>query len=225
MRLAPLIALLPLTLLTACPAANDDGGDEAGDDAIDIAEARGLEVDAEATIEGYVTVAPSTFNSAMGDHGFAIADASAGIYVSVPEALEFGLGDQVRVTGSIAQIAQLTTLVADVAAVEVMNGTMDVLPRSVATGEVDETSEGELIEINGMVTQAVMDDSPYGFKSYVDDGSGEIQVFVHIVDGAPVIDLALLEVGTQVSVVGFSAQYEDTYEIAPRISEDLQAGI
>lgn len=214
--------LLLCAPLTGCPA--EPPGDVI-EDPIDIADARVLAVDEEATIEGYVTVAPGTFNSAIGDQGFAIQDATGGIYVSVPDALDFGLGEHVRVSGRLAQVAQFTTLIADTDDVEVQSGTMDIEPRSIATGEVGELNEGELIEVKGMVTQMVMDDSPYGFKVYVDDGSGEIQVFIHIVDGVPVIDLSLLAVGEMISTVGLSAQYETTYEVAPRMTEDLQAGL
>ncbi len=212
-----------LIALTSCTP-GDEGDDEGGESPIGIDAARQLGVDETATISGYVTVAPGTFNSAMGDQGFAIQDDAAGIYVSVPTLLDFDLGAHVTVTGSIAQIAQLTTLVADVADVVVEDGTMDIAPRMVATGEVNETSEGELIEIFGTVTQAVADDSPYGYKVYVDDGSGEIQVFVHIVEGQPVVELGLFEIDAPVSVIGFSAQYEDTYEIAPRMTGDVEAG-
>lgn len=214
--------LLICAPLTGCPAEDPD---VMLDDAIDIADARALAVDETATIEGYVTVAPGTFNSAIGDQGFAIQDETGGIYVSVPDALDFGLGEHVRVSGRLAQVAQFTTLIADTDDVEVQTGSMDVEPRSVLTGEVGEANEGELIEVGGTITQMVMDDSPYGFKVYVDDGSGEIQVFVHIVDGVPVIDLSLLTVGTMISAVGLSAQYEMTYEVTPRMTNDLQAGL
>jgi DNA/RNA endonuclease YhcR with UshA esterase domain len=219
----PITALLLLCApLTGCPAEDPDGMLDAR---IDIADARALEVDEEATIEGYVTVAPGTFNSAIGDQGFAIQDETGGIYVSIPDALDFEIGEHVRVSGRLAQVAQFTTLIADTDDVEVQTGdTLDVEPLVVATGEVGETNEGELVEVTGMVTQMVMDDSPYGFKVYVDDGSGEIQVFVHIVGGVPVIDLALLSIGEMITTVGLSAQYEATYEVTPRMTDDLQVG-
>ncbi|MFV8749866.1 DNA-binding protein [Nannocystaceae bacterium ST9] len=207
---------LSLLSLLGCPAESSD--------AIAIADARALAVDEAATIEGYVSVAPGTFNSAIGDQGFAIQDASGGIYVSVPDPLEFGLGERVRVSGRLAQVAQFTTLIATTAEVEVVAGSQDVAARSIATGEVAEASEGELVEVAGTITQMVMDDSPYGFKVYVDDGSGEVQVFVHIVDGVPVVPLEGLDVGVSITVIGLSAQYETTYEVTPRIAGDLQIG-
>jgi DNA/RNA endonuclease YhcR with UshA esterase domain len=208
----PVSSLLALALLTACSAGRP----------LAIADARALDVDATATVEGHVTVAPGTFNSSIGDQGFAIQDASAGIYVSVPDGLDFGLGERVRVSGRLAQVAQLTTLIADIDDVEVRSGRMDVAAGTIVTGEIGEANEGRLVEVEGTVTRAIVDDGAYGLKVYVDDGSGEVQVFVHIVEGAPVIDLSLLEVGQRIRVVGLSAQYEATYEVSPRVADDLQ---
>ncbi len=95
--------------------------------------------------------------------------------------------------------------------------------RDVTTGGVGEPVEGLLVRVGGRVTKAVEDDQPYGFKVYIDDGSGEIQVFVHIVDGQPVIDTASLAVDQDITVTGLAAQYEATYEVAPRSAGDLVA--
>ncbi|NJK32110.1 MAG: DNA-binding protein [Deltaproteobacteria bacterium] len=203
--------------LSACP--SDEPQTEA---VIDIADARELPSDGEASVEGVVTVAPGVFNSAIGDQGFAIQDESGGIYVSVPELLDFDLGDRVRVSGRLAQVAQFTTLLADPATIEVTDADESIAPIELATGEVGEATEGQLVRVTGTLTQAVGDDSPYGFKVFIDDGSGEIQVFVHIVDGAPVVDLEGLEVGVMIAATGLSAQYESTYEVTPRIAADVE---
>jgi hypothetical protein len=86
---------------------------------------------------------------------------------------------------------------------------------------VGEAVEGQLVHVSGAVTRAVEDDQPYGFKVYIDDGSGEVQVFVHIVGAEPVVDVASLLVDQPIEVTGLAAQYEDTYEIAPREAADL----
>lgn len=56
---------------------------------------------------------------------------------------------------------------------------------------------------------------------YIDHGSGEIRVFVHIVDGQPVIDTASLAVDQLIEVTGLAAQYEAICEVAPRRAVDL----
>src|SRR5690349_10320763 len=68
-----------------------------------IAEARALAAGETATVEGFVTVAPGTFNSATGEQGFAIQDDGAGVYVSLTDLLDLPLDQHVRVTGKLAQ--------------------------------------------------------------------------------------------------------------------------
>jgi uncharacterized protein YdeI (BOF family) len=188
-----------------------------------ISEARGLAEGSTATVDGVVTVAPGTFNSATGEQGFALQDDTGGIYVSLPDALDLDLDTRVRVTGTLAQAAQQTVLNAKAASVTALGEAGAVGPRDVTTGEVGEPVEGLLVRVGGRVTKAVEDDQPYGFKVYIDDGSGEIQVFVHIVDGQPVIDTASLAVDQDITVTGLAAQYETTYEVAPRSTADLVA--
>ncbi|AGP40259.1 DNA-binding protein [Sorangium cellulosum] len=188
---------------------------------VTIAEARALAEGSTATVEGFATVAPGTFSSATSEQGFALQDATGGIYVSLPDALDFGLDARVRVTGQLGQTAQQTVLNAAAASVTVLDGAESIEPKDVMTGDVGEPVEGLLVRVNGSVTTAVEDEQPYGFQAYIDDGSGEIQVYVHVVDGQPVIDTASLTIGQAIEVTGLAAQYEETYEVAPRRAGDL----
>lgn len=173
-------------------------------------------------VEGYVTVAPGTFNSATGDQGFAIQDDTGGVYVGLSDLLDFKLDQKVRVTGKLSQVAQQTVLAASKADVSVIDGmTKATTPADVTTGNVKEPVEGTLIRVSGKITQAVKDDSPYGMKVFIDDGSGEIQVFVHLTGGKPIIDTASLMIDQTITVVGLTAQFDATYEVAPRKADDL----
>src|SRR5215470_4427267 len=69
---------------------------------ISIAEARSLPLGTVVTIFGSVTVPSAAFSSSTFDQGFAIQDRTGGIYVSVVNNLGFGLRQQVRVTGTLA---------------------------------------------------------------------------------------------------------------------------
>lgn len=198
------------------------GGTTSGAQTVTIAAARALPDGETATVEGYVTVVPGTFNSATGDNGFGIQDESGGVYVGIADLLDFPLDQKVRVTGKLSQVAQQTVLAAakeDVSAIEGM--TQTITSEFVKTGDVKEAVEGLLIRVSGKVTQAVQDDSPYGMKVFIDDGSGEIQVFAHLVGGEPVIDTASLMVDQTIMVVGTASQYETTYEVTPRNASDL----
>jgi DNA/RNA endonuclease YhcR with UshA esterase domain len=181
------------------------------------AEATGATV----TIEGTVTVAPGTFTSAMEDQGFGVQDSSGGVYVKMTEKQSFGVGSQVRVTGVLDEQNKLRILKAEPSGVTVLKGTKKLTPKKVGTGAVNESVEGQLLQVTGKVTKTFQDDSPYGYKLYIDDGSGEIQIFVHVSAGFDKAALQALAAGQKIQVVGFGAQYETTYEVAPRSPADL----
>lgn len=219
-----------LLFVSAAPALMgcDSGADTTSDPnrdlippVVTIAEARAMAVDKDTTVEGFVTVVPGTFNSATGEQGFALQDATGGIYVSLPDKLDFALDAKVRVTGKLGQTAQQTILSAEKANVSVLNGTQTTAAKALKTGEVGESVEGLLLKVSGKVSQAPVDDLPYGIKLYMNDGSGEVQVFVHLVNGAGVIDTSMLAVDQMIEVTGLGAQYETTYEVAPRMAGDL----
>ncbi len=225
------VALLTTALLAGCGDDTDMGtsggstsssSSSGGAQVMTIADARALADGSSATVEGYVTVAPGTFNSAVGDQGFVIQDETAGVYVGIADLLTFPLDQKVRVTGKLSQVAQQTVLAASKADVsEVAGMTKTIMPVDTKTGDVKEPVEGKLIRVAGKVTQAVMDDSPYGMKVYINDGSGEIQVFVHLVGGKTIIDTSMLMIDQPITVVGVGAQYEATYEVTPRKADDL----
>ncbi|PRP95858.1 hypothetical protein ENSA5_37270 [Enhygromyxa salina] len=199
------------------------GTEETSGDAevISIAQARAQSDGMTVTVEGDTTVAPGTFNSATGELGFAIQDPSGGIYIKTSDAMDFPLDTTVQVTGVLGQMNQLRVIEATAGDIVSFDGGQTVAPMDAATGDIDEDLEGLLVKISGTVSQELEDDSPYGLKLHVDDGSGEIQVFIHLVDEVGVIDTTGLTIGDSVEVVGLVAQYEETYEVAPRHAADL----
>lgn len=186
-----------------------------------IDEARAMRTGDEVTLRGYVTVPPGAFSSALGDPGFALQDDTGGIYVKVDTKQPYDVGTRVRVTGILDEQNRLRILKAAPADMESGGGRRVLAPRDVGTGDVDEDVEGLLIRVSGAVTRTFQDDSPYGYKLYVDDGGGEVQVFVHVSAGFERGQLEALALGERITVVGLAAQYETTYEVAPRFPSDL----
>lgn len=211
--------LLGVALVAGSPGCGEEEGE--GSDAQSIRDARAQGNGAEVTVEGHVTVPPGAFVSALSDEGFAIQDGSGGIYVKLAEKQGFGLDAKVRVTGTLAEQNKLGILEAEPADVVVLDGTEAVEPKTVDTGAVDEAVEGQLVQVSGRVTQTFVDDSPYGYKLYIDDGTGEIQIFVHVIAGFDRATLEAITAEQSLTVVGLAAQYEDTYEVAPRQASDL----
>ncbi|WP_243754172.1 hypothetical protein [Labedaea rhizosphaerae] len=186
---------------------------------VSIARARTLPPDTVVTLEGVATTPSGAFESSFFDKGFAIQDHSAGIYVSVAVDLHVSPGARVHATGTLADSFGLRILVpADPAAVHVHGKGAAIDPRKVRTGAVGEDTEGLLVSVVARITSAPESDLPFGFKFLVDDGSGELTIFVNTQTG---IDLSGLAVGQTVRVTGFSSQFDTHYEIDPRFPADI----
>jgi hypothetical protein len=186
---------------------------------IDIAAARRMPLGSVVTVEGSATVPSGTFASSTFDEGFAIQDDSGGIYVSVADNLGIGLRQETRVTGQLVDSFGLLTLVpAADSDVAVVGRGERVEPRWVRTGRVGPANQGLLVQVIGVITQAVEPDPPFGNKVFVDDGSGPIRVFVN---ASTSIDVSHLAAGQLVQVIGFSSAFVDA-EIDPRFPSDIR---
>ena len=187
---------------------------------ITIAEARALPLGTVVTIDGVVTVPSGAFNSSTFDQGFAIQDRTGGIYISVPDNNGFGLRQQVRVTGKLADTVLPGLLVlVDVTEIKQHGSGPKVQPLPVATGEVGEDTEGKLVRITGTITQPIVNDLPFGFIIFMNDGSGEVHSFVCASTG---IDVSGLSPGQTIEVTGFSGQFASDFEVDPRIQDDIR---
>jgi DNA/RNA endonuclease YhcR with UshA esterase domain len=191
----------------------------AAPDAISIAQARALPLGTVVTVAGSVTTPSGAFESSFFDVGFGLQDKSGGIYVSLQTNLGVAPRAQARVTGTLTDSFGLLLLVpGSPSDVKVHGSGPRVAPRFVTTGGVGESTEGLLVQVVGTITQGPESDLPYGYKLYVNDGSGELTIFVNTQTG---INLSGLAVGQTVSVTGFSSQFDTHYEIDPRFPADI----
>ena len=187
---------------------------------ISIAEARSLPLGTIVTIEGSVTVASGLFSSSTFDQGFAIQDRTGGIYVSTANNLGFAPRQQVRVTGRLADTVLPGLLVlVDVTDTRALPSGPKVRPLAVATGDVGEDTEGKLVTITGTITQPIINDLPFGFIVFINDGSGEVHSFVCASTG---IDVSGLSPGQTVEITGFSGQFANDFEVDPRTQDDIR---
>ena len=151
---------------------------------------------------------------------FAIQDRTGGIYVSVPDNLGLALRQQFRVTGTLADTVLPGLLVlVDVTDVKTHGSGPKVRPLPVAIGDVNETTEGKLVTITGTITQPVVNDLPFGFIIFINDGSGEVHSFVCASTG---IDVSGLSPGQTVEITGFSGQFANDFEVDPRTQADIR---
>lgn len=195
-----------------------------------LCEFRQLNPDAEGeakqgTITGIVSASSGTFASCM-DAGFSMQDDSGcGIYVSLSDssATPVSEGCPVEVQadrGTLAMmvVANNTHVVEDSAC----DRLQPVAPLSLNTGDVGDANEGLLVTVEGNVSRALIDDLPWGYKSHIDDGSGELQIFASIVDGEAVFDVQKAVVGCHMKATGLSARYYGFLEVLPRRAADVQ---
>lgn len=222
LRRASSVGHLILLALVLVPLGSSHGSDQP--DTVTIAKARGFSLGEEVSVRGFVTVPPGRFVSYTGEQGFAIEDSTGGIYVHLASAINLPLGQEVRVRGQLAEIAKLTVIATRPELIDKMARQAVVQPADITTGAVRGTTEGRLVRIQGRVTRSMGDDRPYGYKIFVDDGSGETQVFVPVSSGIDSRSLLGLHVGRRLTVIGFSGRFDDTYEVIPRFSADLTVG-
>jgi len=171
------------------------------------------------TIEGTVSTPSGAFASSFFDVGFGVQDDRAGLYVSLQSDVHVVPGDHVRVSGVLADSYGLLVLVPEGPG-DVERGPHEHPPvgRRMATGGIGERTEGLLVTVRATITRAPVADDAFGFKLFVDDGSGELQIFVNLQTG---IEVASLRVGQKVKITGFSSQFDADYEIDPRFSADV----
>ncbi len=125
-----------------------------------------------------------------------------------------------RVTGTLADTVEPGLLVlVNVTDVKAHGSGGKVQSTPVATGDVNDATEGSLVRITGTISQPIINDLPFGFIVVVNDGSGDLNVFICASTG---IDVSGLSQGQTVEVTGFSGQFADHFEVDPRIQGDIR---
>lgn len=192
--------------------------------AISIADARVLPAGTVVTVDGAVTVASGTFASSTFDQGFALEDDTAGIYVSTADSSNLRLNNRVRVTGVLGDdgFGLVVIRPASLADVVRLHGADHVSPEDVATGDVSEDTEGSLVSVTGTVTRDPRSDLPFGYSVFIDDGTGETQIFIPASTGVNPFNLPFIRLGNRITAIGFSGQFNTQYEVLPRRRADIR---
>lgn len=170
-----------------------------------IAGARHAGLGSVVSVIGSVTVPSGAF-----DAGFAIQGLVDGIYVLDAGGAPRVLGDIVQVTGTLVDNYGLLSIQPTSAMMLFHAPRLPAHP--FRTGEVGEATEGRLLHLRGKMVGPLVDDSPYGFKLDIDDGSGKVQIFIY--PGTNISTTGLVA-GAHIDTSCFSNQFETTYECDP----------
>ena len=184
---------------------------------ISVSAARAAPDEAAVTVEGTAFTA-SDFH----DGGGFVADASGGIAVLLDDG-SFARGDLLRVTGTVDDRFSQRTIRAGVTDVVVLGTGLDPAAIAISTGSVDESVEGSLVRVAGLVAGGPTTLTT-GTAFDIDDGTGSTRVIVPIESG---IDLAAWTSGTRVDLIGVAGQRDSTgtgtegYRVMPRDVSDV----
>ncbi|MBL8470403.1 MAG: hypothetical protein KF778_10705 [Rhodocyclaceae bacterium] len=188
-----------------------------------IAQARALALGSLVLVEGYVSVEPGRFKSSSGDHGFAIQDASGGIYVSPAGRMQLATGSLMRVRGLIEDDGhgQIVLKPASPKAIKQIPGRH--LPQAAPrrSGDIGAATAGLIVRVRGRVVAPPSADLPWGYKFHLDDGSGAVLVFVAASTHVDPLRPGFILPGALLEVRGFVGRYDEHYEILPRRRADI----
>lgn len=162
-------------------------------------------------VEGVVTAAPEL----LGSRVMYIEDETGGIKILLDSKNRDDLqyGDRVEVIGQVSEsFNEIYIKVAEDAYISVLGEGDLPDPLRVETGAIDEDAEGRLVVVNGQVVATA------GNTFYLDDGSGEVKVYIKDSTG---INKPVMRKGYYSRIIGINSQYKDEYRILPRFQEDL----
>ena len=92
-------------------------------------------------------------------------------------------------------------------------------PPMLQTGSLDQAASGSRVRIQGRVTR-IQDDSPYGHKLWLDDGTGEAQVFIDARTEL-IRQSNAWRVNDVLLVTGETASYRNVMEVLPKVASDV----
>ncbi|MGM0843651.1 MAG: cell wall-binding repeat-containing protein [Bacillota bacterium] len=182
---------------------------------VTIAEARAAEDTAIVTVEGVVTTTPGSW----GGNGFYIQDATGGVYIAASEQTGAKIGDHVKLTGMTADKNGEFQL-AEVKNFEVI-GSGEIKKQIVQPSHIGEDNEGEVVLLKNAEISDLTEVNSYGtFEFKANKGGKAITVRFDNRAGMKFSDFDFAN-GDRVDVAGVVSEYNGTYQVKPRMAEDI----
>jgi PKD repeat protein len=163
--------------------------------------------------EGVVSAPPGLLGKGI----LYLAGSGIQVYAGKGEYPALKVGDKVKVTGELSSLRGETRLKL-AQATDIVKASAGEAPSAhvLETGEIDEETEGWLVTIQGKVTETS------GDTFYVDDGSGEVKIYIK---PTTQIDKPKMKQGTAVTITGIVSETDSGFRILPRFQEDVRLGL
>lgn len=180
--------------------------------AVALADIREEEVGTQVETTGVVSAPPGV----LGEKVLYLAGSGIQVYFYQEAFPKLALGDRVTVRGELGtSLGEWRLKLKSVSDITKSGEAAKPEPHRAATGEIDESWEGALVIVEGSVS------STSGDTFYVDDGSGEVKVFIK---KSTKIDKPKMSAGTDVTITGIVSRTNAGYRILPRFQEDVRLG-
>jgi len=194
---------------------------------IPIAQARGVPSGTLVTIEGTVTAEPGIFKDFGQNRKLYMQDGTGGVLVYLSTGLNpVARHNRVRVVGTMTEYRAETEIIPLSAADVVDLGpSTPVEPLPLATGDVNEDVEGQLVRVAGYIVE-----KPNAYTLRVNDGSGSVDIYRYFnlgqITDTNYIDFTPYVVGDYVVVTGTTRGYDYSgtirREVLPRGPADVK---
>lgn len=160
--------------------------------------------------QGVVSVEPGILGSQI----FYLSGSGIQIYSYKKDFPDLKIGDKVEVIGELAEYKGETRIkIFSRDEIKILKNGIPLQPLEVRTGEIDEDLEGNLVLVKGQLIESRTN------YFYLDDGSGEIKVYLKNTTG---IKKPKMKEGDWLKVVGIVSQYGEEYRLLPRYQTDLE---
>lgn len=180
---------------------------------VSLTEVREEEKDSWVSVEGVVSAPPGP----LGEQVIYLAGSGIQVYFSKGSWPKLELGSRVKLTAQVGTAYGETRLkLAEAKDLTVLKVEAAPEPHVVETGEIDADKEGWLVTVAGEVVETD------GDTFYVDDGSGEVKIFIKETTG---VDKPATKKGTKVTITGVVSHTTSGYRLLPRFQEDVRLGL
>jgi DNA/RNA endonuclease YhcR with UshA esterase domain len=186
---------------------------------VEIAEARARDAGSVATVEAVATVGTGPFGSSS----FYLQDATGGIAIFDGSRPDVEMGDLLRLTGTVGAFNDEIQISGSITIENLGAGTVPD-PRPTSGADLNAFMfQGELVALNGFTVESVSNIDSFDNHNVNGKDTAGTDIVLRV-DSRTGLGSAFWEVGTTYSVVGIASRFRDTFQLKPRMPDDIQAG-